>query len=228
MAGMTTTTTDPLSGFAALGPTDLRDARRRRPGADLSGYAAERGLETLGSATAAGYLAAMPGDEALQFNVLRGMLPGGAHGILFHHRHAWPVDGQGRAAGTFYGKLYSSGGSFKDMLRPHPWAVLSGLPYVGWLFDLAGPSRVSGDGRRQRLLSGPVLARLRAAGELPYFRLELSHGTVVVETNGYLDDARRLDRLAETLSVAAAEVRDACRGLANERPFADALPPVRM
>ncbi|MDQ5807358.1 MAG: hypothetical protein M3320_01655 [Actinomycetota bacterium] len=54
------------------------------PETDLLDYAQARGLEHRGNASQVGYLAAFPMSEELQFNVLRGELPGGEHGVLFH------------------------------------------------------------------------------------------------------------------------------------------------
>ena len=57
---------------------------RFAPQTDLRDYAASRGLEHRGNHTQVGYLAAFPMSEELQFNVLRGRLPGGETGVLFH------------------------------------------------------------------------------------------------------------------------------------------------
>lgn len=54
------------------------------PEVDLRDYAEARGLEHRGNASQIGYLGAFPMSEELQFNVLRGDLPGGEHGVLFH------------------------------------------------------------------------------------------------------------------------------------------------
>jgi len=88
-----------LPGYGAFAPADVSDAKRRRPDVDLSGYAARRGLDTLGSRNAAGFFAALALDEQLQFNVLRGKLPGGEQGILFHHVLPLPVDPDGNGRG---------------------------------------------------------------------------------------------------------------------------------
>src|SRR5215217_8626179 len=86
------TTPPRLPGYGAFAREDVADARRRHPDTDLSGYATRRGLEMLGSRNAAGFFAALPLDEQLQYNVLRGPLPGGEQGILFHHVLPLPVD----------------------------------------------------------------------------------------------------------------------------------------
>ena len=97
---MTTHASPPrLPGYGAFAGADFADARRRHPDVDLSGYAATRGLDLLGSRNAAGFFAALPLDEQLQFNVMRGSLPGGEQGILFHHVLPVPVSVDGSGEG---------------------------------------------------------------------------------------------------------------------------------
>jgi hypothetical protein len=67
---------------AAFSKADLPDAKRGHPDFDLRDYATRRGLEFLDHGTPAGYRAALPCDEELQSNVLRGVLPGGEYGVL--------------------------------------------------------------------------------------------------------------------------------------------------
>src|SRR3712207_7487447 len=59
---------------------------RRPPRSTLFPY------PTLFRSTPNGYLGVVPNDSRLQFNVLRGPLPGGREGILFHHVLAVPYD----------------------------------------------------------------------------------------------------------------------------------------
>ena len=80
-----------LPGYGAFTGEDFADAKRRHPDVVLSGYAAARGLDMLGSRNAAGFFAALPLDEQLQFNVMRGPLAGSEQGILFHHVLPVPV-----------------------------------------------------------------------------------------------------------------------------------------
>jgi hypothetical protein len=97
-----------LYGRAALAREDAADAKRRMPDTDFSGYAAARGLDHLGSRNAAGFFAALPLDERLQFNVMRGDLAGGRYGLLFHHLVAWPVDEEGLPeGGPFYNIVWN-------------------------------------------------------------------------------------------------------------------------
>lgn len=64
------------------------------PPVSLRDYAEARGLEHRGNANQIGFLYAMPMSEELQFNVLRGTLPGGEHGILFHENKILEGEGQ--------------------------------------------------------------------------------------------------------------------------------------
>src|SRR5688572_26826644 len=73
-----------LPAYAAFKPADVDEARARQPAGHLRDYAQARGLEFLESRNPMGYWGVVPGDERLQFNVVRGLLPGGRHGILFH------------------------------------------------------------------------------------------------------------------------------------------------
>ena len=70
-----------------------------RPDTDLRDYAEARGLSHRGQSTRVGWMAAMGMSEELQFNVLRGVLPGGEHGIVFHD-----VKPQGAGFGLKYGE----------------------------------------------------------------------------------------------------------------------------
>src|SRR5690349_23835734 len=91
-----------LSGYGAFATADFADARRGHPDVDLSGYAAARGLEMLGS-----------GNEQLQFNVLRGTLPGGEQGMLFHHVLPVPVSVDGSGEGLVGCVYKPPGGKFR-------------------------------------------------------------------------------------------------------------------
>src|SRR5689334_14386594 len=78
----------------------IADGFRGAPDVDLADYAAARGLEQRGSTTQLPVMAAMPMSEELQFNVLRGVLPGGEEGVLFHEVKAYEEG----TNGTFYGQ----------------------------------------------------------------------------------------------------------------------------
>jgi hypothetical protein len=93
----------PSRGYAAFAPADVADARRGHPAFSLEGYAAERGLEWLDRQSAAGYAAALPGFAEYRFNVARGVLPGGRHGVLFHQLLEVPVTRWPNISGTLHG-----------------------------------------------------------------------------------------------------------------------------
>src|SRR5436190_6990381 len=119
------------AGTAAFSRADVADAHRRHPEVDLAEYAAAGGLEVLGSTPAAGYLAAMPGYADTQFNVLRGALPGGEHGIVFHELLAWEAISDRPSGGaTFWGVTWHPG---KLIRKPDKHTVLQSIPILGWL-----------------------------------------------------------------------------------------------
>jgi len=110
-----------LPGYGALAKADVADAKRRRPAGTLDEWAAARGLDALGSQNAAGYFAALPLDDQLQFNVVRGVLPGGRDGCLFHWLRAWPCgeDGEPSGGGRWFGTYWGPGvsrGWWKKMI----------------------------------------------------------------------------------------------------------------
>src|SRR3954471_14290255 len=78
----------------------IADGLRGRPDVELRDYAATRRLSHRDHSTQLPYLYAFPCSEELQFNVLRGTLPGGEEGVLFHEVKVFD-DGTG---GTFFGK----------------------------------------------------------------------------------------------------------------------------
>lgn len=81
--------------------TRIADGFRGRPDVDLSGYAASRGLDFRGQAGIAGYFGAFTFTSELQWNVIRGVLPGGRNGVLLHH--VGVLDPHS-SSGQFYGK----------------------------------------------------------------------------------------------------------------------------
>ena len=70
--------------YAAFAWADGDDAKRGQPAWDAQGYAAERGLEFRGSGAFVGFRGVMPLSDDRIFNAVRGTLPGGQPGILFH------------------------------------------------------------------------------------------------------------------------------------------------
>ena len=124
-------TTHRYAGAAAFSSEDVADAHRRHPESDLGEYAAARGLELLGSKSAAGYFAAMPGEDDVQFNVLRGVLSGGEHGIVFHELLAWGVQSdRPTGGGWFHGVRYQP-----LFTKPDKYTFLQGIPFLGWLVN---------------------------------------------------------------------------------------------
>ena len=121
-----------LPGYAAFARKDIEDAKRRRPDVDLGPYAARRGLDALGSQNAAGFFAALPLDPQLQFNVLRGPLPGGEQGIVFHHVLPVPVSGDGTplGPGTYHARMFNP-----RWQKPGLRDALNMIPVVGDAID---------------------------------------------------------------------------------------------
>jgi hypothetical protein len=110
---------------AAFSRADVKDAKRGYPDFDLRGYAGDRALEFLDHGTPAGYRAALPGEEELQSNVLRGVLPGGEYGIIAHEGLKIGYSGEDLDwGGTFYSVRVTA----KGETGPVPWWV----PLPGW------------------------------------------------------------------------------------------------
>lgn len=101
---------------AAFSPDDVEDSKRGHPNVDLRDYAAQRGLEFLDHATPAGFRAALPCQDELQSNVLRGALAGGEYGVLAHEglEIGYSTDSPDWG-GTFYGERVRLKGDWR------PW-----------------------------------------------------------------------------------------------------------
>ena len=119
-------------GYAAFEQADTDDAKRGRPDFDLSAYAQERGLEFLDTTQAllAGWKQALPRFPEYIFNLARGALPGGRHGLVYHEAFEIFSSGEGEdvsfnVPGNYHSVHYKGVGSA---------TALSFLPYVGWLF----------------------------------------------------------------------------------------------
>jgi hypothetical protein len=119
-------------GYAAFEPADTDDAKRGRPDFDLRGYAEERGLEFIDQPPTplAGWKQALPRFPEYAFNMVRGALPGGRYGLIWHE--AWEIFASGEGdtvsfdvPGSYYSSYYKGVGSA---------SALSFLPYIGWLF----------------------------------------------------------------------------------------------
>lgn len=104
---------------AAFAPDDVEDAKRGHPDFDLREYAERRGLEFLDHGTPAGFGAALPREEELQSNVVRGTLPGGGYGVLAHEglEIGYSTDSLDWG-GTFYGERVRAKGSLNPFGDP--------------------------------------------------------------------------------------------------------------
>jgi hypothetical protein len=80
---------------AAEAPTPSDDLRSLPAPPDLRGYAQSRGLDFRGALMQAGYESVMLGRDENEHNVMRGTLPGGEHGVLFHELASFDLDGDG-------------------------------------------------------------------------------------------------------------------------------------
>ena len=80
------------------GPAPAEHTRPAPAAPDLQAYAASRGLDYRGSLMQAGYEAVMLGRDENERNVVRGTLPGGEHGVLFHEWATFDLDGAGYPA----------------------------------------------------------------------------------------------------------------------------------
>lgn len=117
-------------GYAAFDRADIEDARRRRPPAALDGYAAERGLEFRDRALLAGFRSASPPFPEQQFNLMRGMLPGGRFGVLFHE--LLKTHGPGVSMpGVFHSVSTSSTEGFWRSMIPDR----TDIPFLGAFLD---------------------------------------------------------------------------------------------
>lgn len=117
--------------YTAFVREDVEDAKRGRPAGELREYAASRGLEWLEDAMVAGFRAAQPLYREYQFNVMRGVLPGGSYGILLHELFQIQVlAGDKAMAGSFASTRYRSPGNRVSTLvgavegsRPEPFSA---------------------------------------------------------------------------------------------------------
>jgi hypothetical protein len=115
-------------GYAALAPQDVADAKAGTSGVDLRPYAAERGLEVITGSMPAGFRAAVPAWPEYLENVMRGVLPGGEYGLLYHEKLELP--NTGGMSGTLYAKVTGKA-SWKDALRFNR----TDIPIIGDFLD---------------------------------------------------------------------------------------------
>lgn len=119
----------PSHGYAAFAREDVADARRGHPDRSLATYAAERGLEWLDRRAAAGFSAAFPGFEEYRYNGVRGVLPGGRFGVLFHQLLEVPVTRSPNISGTLYGSVVK--------IKGRRWWMpdRTDIPFIGDFLD---------------------------------------------------------------------------------------------
>ena len=158
-------------GYAALAPQDAADAKAGTAGVDLRPYAAERGLELITGSIPAGYRAAVPPWPDYLENLMRGALPGGEYGLLYHEKLELPRTGG--MSGTFYAKVERSG-SWKDAFRFNR----TDIPFIGDFLDPptdhSPPEPYDGDSTWVPCTVAAVLVPETAA-VLPQLRLDRRH-----------------------------------------------------
>ena len=116
-------------GYAAFVRDDVEQAKRGRPSVDLSGYAAERGLEFIGDRVAAGLKGAQPFFPDYQFNGMRGELADGLYGVLLHELFEIPAAGGMAMPGAYHGVYTKRGGLLRGLIPNR-----ADIPFVGdWL-----------------------------------------------------------------------------------------------
>src|SRR3954470_11704345 len=125
-----------MANRAAFARADVEDSKRGLPALELREYAAARGLEFLDHATAAGFRVALPCEEDRQFNVMRGVLPGGAYGVLAHEALEIGYSGDSLDwGGTFHSVRVMARGGMTGMQF-----ALSTLPVIGWFTSGGNPT----------------------------------------------------------------------------------------
>ena len=109
---------------AAFSEQDVEDAKRGHPDFELRDHAAKRGMEFLDHAMPAGYRAALPAQDELQSNVLRGALPGGEYGVMAHEglEIGYSTDSPDWG-GTFYGERVKMKGDWRPVVGDAPSGV---------------------------------------------------------------------------------------------------------
>ena len=120
---------------AAFSRADVPDSKRGYPDFDLRDYATRRGLEFLDHGKPAGFRAALPGDEALRSNVLRGVLPGGEYGVMAQEglEIGYTTDSPDWG-GTFYSVRVTAKGDFGG--------ILGFVPIANWFVGSSAAATV--------------------------------------------------------------------------------------
>jgi hypothetical protein len=233
-----------IYGRAALARADVDDAKRGHPAIDLERFAVARGLQYLGHKNASGYFAALPLEEPLQHNVVRGAL-GDRDVCFWHWRYAWPVDDDGGLGSRgFHGvrinpplkRLFSAPRRFLSSNEDDHYfvgvpcsAAATLVPEAALLPDFTlGPDLMTRADVPAAVLDslrgGPVAEVLRAGGARhPLFELRCRFGTLSLRRNGYASEAEA-EELLEAVRVAGDALAGACAPLHDPRPFSEPLP----
>ena len=119
-------------GHAAYVRADVEQAKRGRPSADLSGYAAQRDLEFIGDRVAAGLKGAQPVFPEYQFNGMRGELANGLYGVLLHELFEIPAAGGIAMPGSYHGVYTKRGGLLRGLIPNR-----ADIPVIGDFLDPA-------------------------------------------------------------------------------------------
>jgi hypothetical protein len=119
-------------GYAAFDRDDIEDAKRGRPSFDTRAYAAEHGLEYFDEPKMlGGWKQAMSRFREYMHNQMRGPLPGGRYGVLFHEAFEIASRGDGEnnrfdIPGGYHSVFVKNTGSAT-------WLNL--IPFIGWMFS---------------------------------------------------------------------------------------------
>jgi hypothetical protein len=117
----------PKHGYASFSKDDTEDAKRGEPAGTLDTYAAARGLTPMGQVKLTAFRGVLPAWPDYIFNVVRGVLPGGAIGVLEHELQEVPTDPSRGIlwGGTFYDTHYTAKGpkGFLSKILPFELSV---------------------------------------------------------------------------------------------------------
>jgi hypothetical protein len=222
-----------LPGYGAVARADVKDARRRRPEGTLEAWAAARGLDHLGSRNAAGYFAVLPLDEQLQFDVTRGVLPGGRDGCLFRWLRPWPVGMDGEPSrGQFVERVFNPGRGSGHWKRLIP--VIGDLLSSDVELAIGVPCTVAAVNVPEAAMLDRLPKDVRppapsgGSGRPPLWEARLSYGTLAVVRNGWPADEADLDALARAACELAEALRTRCLAelRATSAAAAGGVPPV--
>jgi hypothetical protein len=216
-----------VADMAAL----LRRADLEPPDATLDDYARARGLSHRGDSNVIGFMAVLAGRKGHQFNVLRGRLPGGEDGLLFHRFvKEWGTNRSGRAADVYVPYTYAA------IAVPQMTGTLlrfqvarDGEPHVAadafWVpFDAGQPGwRVFAAPATDVATLDAVLASTPFADAPRGFQLGFGTGVLFARQPGFLEADHELDWLAGTTSHLAADLHERADQLERE-PFEVPLP----